>query len=228
MPRVVVLVEPENPLNIGFVARAMKCSGVEDLRIVSMNQTLDDSAYKTGCSAKEILDTVTFYPSLENALGDAHNSIAFSRRSFSDSASSCLLEELPEQLSESEQTALVFGRESQGLFREEIVLCSTVCTISVTKNMSYNLGQAVSVALYETELRDKKIEKRSDELPLISETERSVLFKMFSQDSEEFLNQGNRKLQLRKIVSSLSLTSDEYSLLMGTLKSNQKNHAIKS
>ncbi len=219
MPRVIVLVEPENPLNIGFVARAMKCSGVDKLRIVSQTRKVDDAAYRTGTSAKEILDSATFFDRLEDAMNDCHRTIAFSRRTFTDSAENCLLENIQPKINSSEVIAFVFGRESQGLFREEVALCSIVCRIPIDKTMSYNLGQAVSVALYESELRNTGETNENLKSASIVESDRNVLFETFSKGSEDFLLKGNRKLQLRKIISSLSLTVEEYSLIMGTLKS---------
>lgn len=218
MNRVVILVEPENPLNIGFVARAMKCSGLDELRIVSA-QDIDDSAYRTGTSARAILENSRCFPTLEEALKDCNQSVAFSRRSFIDAADSCELPELPGKLSLG-RVALVFGRESQGLFAHELACCSIHCSIPLRGTMSYNLGQAVSVALYETEIRGSSGGSLTAELA--SESDRQRLLSLLSEDSDSFLDKGRRRMQLRKIISKLSLSSDEIAFLLGVVRAGRK------
>lgn len=218
MKRIVILVEPENPLNVGFVARAMKCSGVDELRIVS-DRELDDSAYRTGTSAKEILSNAQMFSSLEDALRDCNHSVAFSRRSFVDAADSCDLPDLPDKLN-AETVAFVFGRESQGLFSHELACCSIHCAIPIQGTMSYNLGQAVAVALYETENRGTSVS--SAVADLASESERMHLLSLLGENAGSFLSKGRRELQLRKVVSKLPLSSDEISFLMGVIRAGRK------
>ncbi len=221
--RSVILVEPENPLNIGFVARAMKCSGVTDLRIVTKHTCkMDDKAFRTGTSAKEILSNAKFYPSLEDAMTDFNFSVAFSRRTFTEIAGSCELSELPQKIY-GKSVAFVFGRESQGLFRHELVCCSVLCHIPLKGTMSYNLGQAVAVALYETDIRMEGDYEQSDGLSeSVSAGERKALFDVLANDPDGFLEKGNRMIQLRKIISKINLSSQEIALLIGTIRTSIK------
>ena len=66
----VVLVSPENPLNVGFVARAMKCCAVRDLRVVGEWKEIPDPARRTGTAAPEILDGAKCVATLSEALAD--------------------------------------------------------------------------------------------------------------------------------------------------------------
>lgn len=143
----VVLVDPENPLNIGFVARAMKCFGAEELVIAGSTRwrTMPEKAAVTGEAALDILERASFVPGLEDALRGCATAAAFSRR-----PSSLRREEveLPSAPPLPGKAALVFGRESSGLTLEESALCPVLARIPMREGLSLNLGQAVAVALF--------------------------------------------------------------------------------
>lgn len=150
---VVVLVEPEHPHNVGFVARAMRSNGLQSLRIVYSRRTsVNPDSYHTAHNSGEVLDSAKVVSSLSEAIADCQFTVAFSRRVFNSVLPHVMLPELKETLPSygaNFKTALVFGRESKGLFLEEVNLCGLVCEIPVAGLMSLNLAQAVSVALYE-------------------------------------------------------------------------------
>lgn len=150
---VVVLVEPEHPHNVGFVARAMRSNGVETLRIVtSRRKNVNPDSYHTAHNSGEVLDSTRVFNSLSEAISDCQFSVAFSRRVFNSVLPHVMLPELPKTLPSFRQdfkTALIFGRESKGLLLEEVNMCGVVCEIPVPGLMSLNLAQAVSVVLYE-------------------------------------------------------------------------------
>lgn len=143
----VVLVDPENPLNIGFAARAMKCFGAEELVIAASTRwkAMPEQAKVTGEAALDVLEAARFVPSLEAALAGCATAAAFSRR-----PSSLRREEveLPSAPPLPGKAALVFGRESSGLTLEESALCPVLARIPMREGLSLNLGQAVAVALF--------------------------------------------------------------------------------
>lgn len=144
-PRV-VLVEPENPLNVGFVARAMRACGAKDLVIVSRAWTaVPDEARRTGAAAEAILDGARIVPTLEEALAGCDASVAFSRRPSALRQKEFVLPDAPPL---PRRTALVFGRESSGLTREETSRCQWLARIPCRDGISLNLGQAAAVALH--------------------------------------------------------------------------------
>ena len=150
---VLILVDPEKPRNIGFCARAMKCNGLTEMRIVSSRwSTMHSAAYITGTSGRDILDTAQFYSSIHEALADIQLSIAFSRRDFLKPEIHCELPEVHEHFPDEGKVAFVYGRESQGLNKEEMYACHISCAIPTEGTLSYNLGQAVSISLYEMRL----------------------------------------------------------------------------
>ncbi len=145
----VVLVGPENPLNVGFVARAMRASGVADLVVAASKwKTLPSEARVTGVSAPDVLDGVRFESGLAGALRGCDTAIAFSRRPTDLRQDEFALPAVPASLSLKGRVALVFGRESTGLTRAESAQCPYLARIPCRDGISLNLGQAVAVALF--------------------------------------------------------------------------------
>lgn len=146
----VVLVEPEHPHNVGFVARAMHCYALDELYIVypKRNKVIENS-YHTAANSHDILDKATIVHTFREAIGDCSCAVAFSRRIFGSAIKHCMVPDLSGMLPDDGTIALVFGRESCGLALEEVNACTYQCEIPVPGLMSLNLGQAVSISLYE-------------------------------------------------------------------------------
>jgi TrmH family RNA methyltransferase len=215
----VILVHPENPRNIGFCSRAMKCNNVKELRIVSDRWTqMHSGAYITGTSSKPILDTAKFYTSLDTALGDCHSSVAFSRRRYSEADDFCFLPTLSEKLFLEDKTALVFGRESQGLFEEEMEMCTHLCEIPIIDKMSYNLGQACAVALYE--LCQKGLAHRQisgGNRP--TQTEKKAFNKLFLELlDKDYLRKGKKLTKFSKFLNRINPNQSELRLIFGLFR----------
>jgi tRNA/rRNA methyltransferase len=149
----IVLVEPQNPGNIGMACRAMKNMGLGDLRLVNPCDFDHPEAHKFAVSARDVLEGATVYSSLQEALSDAPLSIGATRRhgKYRPEISS------PEQIARKiipelarYRAALVFGREDNGLTTDELSLCRWHATIpSSSEYGSLNLAQSVLVFCYE-------------------------------------------------------------------------------
>lgn len=158
----VVLVGPENPLNVGFVARAMRSFGVSELVIVSSGwKKMPAEAGVTGVCAPEILDAARFEPDLEGALRGCATAIAFSRRPTALRQDAFTLPGTPASLNREGTVALVFGRESKGLTRAEAALCPYLARIPCENGVSLNLGQAVSVALFSLTATNRELAEKA-------------------------------------------------------------------
>jgi TrmH family RNA methyltransferase len=145
----VVLVDPENPLNVGFVARAMHAFGVEDLVVVSSSwKSMPAQAHITGTSAPDVLGGARLMDDLSAALRGCATAVAFSRRPTALRQEEFTLPAMPRALNAKGRVALVFGRESAGLTRAESALCPHLARIPCRNGVSLNLGQAVAVALF--------------------------------------------------------------------------------
>ena len=148
----VVLVGPENPGNVGFVTRALANFGVQELRVVGEDIREDQYAQMFSVRAHHILDNAGFFEVLGDALADidaAWAATARPGRNHSVTRAVVPLVELPDPNSLSGKVALVFGRESTGLFNDEVSLCDLAFTIPTSKEyQSLNLSHAVSISLH--------------------------------------------------------------------------------
>jgi tRNA/rRNA methyltransferase len=149
---VVILVEPESPGNVGFVARALANFGVRDLRIVGPDPREDYQAQIFSVHAQDILNSACIFGSLDSALEGTDVAWAATARSggnLSVTRALVPLDKLPNPTSLKGKVALVFGRESSGLTNEEIERCDLSFTIHTSEEYpSMNLSHAVTVVLY--------------------------------------------------------------------------------
>ncbi|BBO80629.1 RNA methyltransferase [Desulfosarcina ovata] len=150
----IVLVEPQGPINVGSVCRAMMNFGFSELRLVTPCdgfRSLD--ARRMALKAEAILHQATIFPSLNAALADCHLAFGTTRRfgkyredflSPEDAAEQALAQPT------NAQTAFVFGREDRGLHNSELDLCHAFITIPTDDDYpSMNLSHAVALVLYE-------------------------------------------------------------------------------
>ena len=139
----IVLVAPARPENIGAAARAMKTMGFTDLRIVDSAAHLEPAARWVAHGSGDILDNITTYATLADALHDISFTVATTARSRAKFHYYATPAELVPMLSEKsqwlEKAALVFGREDSGLTGAPMV----------ADYPSLNLGQAVMVYCYQ-------------------------------------------------------------------------------
>jgi len=220
----VVLVGPENPLNVGFVARAMKAFGVKDLVLAGSSwKALPAEARVTGVSAPEILDGAAFENGLEGALRGCATAVAFSRRPTDLRQDEFTLPALPASLNLAGKTALVFGRESKGLTRAETALCPYLARIPCQNGVSLNLGQAVAVALFS--LTDRAAtDGVSSERAATASLERMTAMWEFVHPklaasprlSEE------RQRRIRQMLFRLHLNDDDFDMLFAVMKALSK------
>ena len=229
----VILVEPENPRNVGFAARAVKCFGFSELAIVYENQSVvPDEAYITGCMCKEVLDDARLYGNLTDALVGTYTAVALSRRPLNLGQQENILPTLPFDIceindaEEDHVVALVFGRESQGLFREEAVLCPWLCRIPMAEDAkSLNLGQAVSTVMYAFTVQSGLIESRK------KNRKNSKALKLAPLDQQkalvDFIQSGlkgkpdfyqTRLDHLEQFIYGLNLNQSDFSMLFKVFK----------
>jgi TrmH family RNA methyltransferase len=140
-------------VNVGFTARAMACFGIGDLRIVgSPGIATDGAARKTGKAALDILEGARYFPSLDLAIADCGAAYGFTRRARDPaqriedlSAAAAAWRAAPG----SRPSALVFGRESHGLTKEETLLLTHLVRIPMpAETLSLNLSHAAAIVLY--------------------------------------------------------------------------------
>ncbi len=214
----VVLVGPENPRNVGFVARAMRAFGAPELVATGVTwKTPPAEARKTGVAALDLLDRARVVPTLADALRGCATAVAFSRRPTVLRQEEFSLPAAPAALDGPGPVALVFGRESNGLTREESSLCPYLARIPCRDGVSLNLGQAVAVALFSL-TAPRPQAARKDERPAVS-TDRMLGLWEFLQPR---LSQAPRftaaRLQrIRQTLYRLRLDDEDFDLLFAVM-----------
>ncbi len=217
----VVLVEPENPLNVGFVARAMRAFGVTDLVVAGSSwKALPAEARVTGVCAPEILDGVRFEKELAGALRGCETAIAFSRRPTALRQDEFTLPNVPATLNRKGRIALVFGRESKGLSRAETALCPYLARIPSENGVSLNLGQAVAVALFSLTATDRELAEKA---PTASLDRMSALWAYVHPKlaaSPRFTEV--KKQRIRQMFYRLRLNDDDFDMMFSVMKALAK------
>lgn len=165
----VVLVRPEQPGNIGSIARALSNMGIEgELCIVGSPDIITEESYRLAKHAKDRLDRVVHFETLESCLSH-QKTISEDSKTLSLAATARIgsaKRPHPTRVREAMQRAthklitgevnrlvLVFGPESCGLNNEEIAQCDWVVTIpSLQQYRSLNLAQSVLIFCYEANM----------------------------------------------------------------------------
>ena len=158
---IVVLVEPNGPLNVGSIARLCANFEVNELRIVSPRCNIFSlGAKKMALKGQIYLDQCKIFNDIEQAIFDCDFVIASSGRL---ETSKDLILESPKDISKwtSEfehinKMAVLFGREDRGLTNSELLLAHKIFNIPTSRNYpSLNLSHAVSITLYEIKKSSK-------------------------------------------------------------------------
>ena len=151
----VVLYEPQNPINIAAVVRAMKNMGLASLRLVRPVEydphRLEGIAHDT----HDVIDRIERYETLDEALADCVRVAGFTARRRAAKRKILAPREAATELLEFAQegpVALLFGREDSGLPNEALDRAHLAITIPTTEHSSLNLAQAALVAFYELHL----------------------------------------------------------------------------
>lgn len=151
----VVLVEPQDPVNIAATVRAMKNMGARKLRLVRPAAYDPYRIVGVAHDTQEIIDEIEHFEQPAEALADCVRVAGFTARRRAAkrevltpaAAAADLL-----AFADTGPVALLFGREDKGLSNEALDLAHTVVTIPTTAHASLNLAQAVLIGLYELHL----------------------------------------------------------------------------
>lgn len=226
----VILIGPENSGNIGAVARTMKNFGFKDLVIINPKVKVDTiTSRKRSKHAQEIIKKAKIkdksylkrFDCLIATTGKLGTDNNIKRSPITPRQLSSLIKE---KNLKSKKIGLVFGRESKGLYNEELDLCDFVVSIPTDKRyFSMNLSHAVSVLLYELSLEDKTYSKITDHFVYASKPEKEQIMKnlekIFSQvNFKTESKKDTQRLVWKRIISKSFLTKREAFSVIGFLK----------
>lgn len=150
----VILMEPQLADNIGMVARAMANFGLDELRLVAPRDGWPNEKARIAASgANYVIDDAGAYPSLDAAIGDVSFVVATTARQRPLKKPVLTPEQaiaaLRERIGRGERTAILFGRERNGLETSEIANADALVMIPVNSRFaSLNLAQAVLLLGY--------------------------------------------------------------------------------
>lgn len=151
----IILSHPTHPGNIGACARAMKNMGLANLCLVNPKDYPNDLAIRMSKGGKDVLENAKVVSSLDEAISDCNFVLGTSSRDNSVSWPMIELKEAIEKIclelkNPLSKIAILFGRESSGLSKEEIHKCNYQVVIPTSKEyQSLNLSQAVQIVCYE-------------------------------------------------------------------------------
>lgn len=178
---IVILVCPENPDNIGAVARAIKNMGFESLRLVAPPARWRFKGKKMAMSAGDILEKARVFRSLKDASADVSVLIGTTRRYGKERGAFLAFDRAIGKIRRESlkgSVGIVFGCESKGLSNEHIRLCDYRMTIPTgCAYPSLNLAQAVMVILFSVfgKRNLSNRESRAEEKPLKKKEVESAL-----------------------------------------------------
>jgi tRNA/rRNA methyltransferase len=148
----VVLVRPENPVNVGACARLVRNAGAAGLDLVAPGEWRTVECWRTAWGGQDVLESAAVFPDLPSALRGAALAVGFTGRSVSG-ASPLDVRDAAEEIASlraEDDAALVFGPETSGLTAAELARCGRRARIpSHPAQPSFNLSHAVAIALYE-------------------------------------------------------------------------------
>jgi TrmH family RNA methyltransferase len=150
-PPRIVLLEPQQAGNLGFLARLMANHGLRDWWSVRGVSWRGSDAERTGAMAREELDALRECASLQEALADRTHVVGLTARS-GFRRDPIPVEELQAAVADwgaDARPALLFGREDRGLETEECERCTLLARIPIPGLQSFNLSHAAAIALHE-------------------------------------------------------------------------------
>lgn len=219
----VILVEPEVEENIGFIARLMKNFSLEKLILLKPKVDIGSKAMVTAMHATDVLSGLE---TLGLDLADLrHDYSLIVGTTAKEGGTEDLLRrtifpwEISKSISEIEdEVALVFGRESTGLTREELEVCDLLIRIPTSENYpSLNLSHAAAIIFYE--LFKSKSSRR---VRLSTREERDRILKFFRSSLERIGYTGKKKERAIRVMSQLLgrslLTKREAHVLTGVFR----------
>lgn len=148
-----VLVRPQFLGNVGSSARVLKNFGFDKLRLVAPPKNYKDAeARKMSVGAFDVLKHAEVFDSLSDALADISLAIGTTsgkQREMPALPLPAVMDEIVRRLP-SNQCAIVFGDEVNGLSRDDLLRCHHVATIPTNPDFpALNLSHAVAVACWE-------------------------------------------------------------------------------
>ncbi|MBN1385564.1 RNA methyltransferase [Candidatus Woesearchaeota archaeon] len=224
----VILIEPENPGNIGAIARIMK--NFDSSHLVLIDPKADpnsDEARARAMHGRDVLASAEICG--VEKLDEFDLLVATTAQLGTDyNLPRCVLNpsELAEKLASVDaksKIGIVFGRESNGLTNNEISRCDFSVSIQSSKKYPVlNLSVSAAIVLYEIFLKTGE-DKSEGRIRLMDADEKKALQKTLNEALDEMIFSTEEKRETQEILwkrlfGKAMITRREYNALMGFLK----------
>ena len=232
--RVVVLVEPAGPLNVGSVARLCANFQIDALRLINPRcDHLGQEARLMAVHAAAMLEGATVFSSLAGALADCRRVVATSGRHDGEPLPLLPPQEALSWLVEPSETnnspvAVVFGREDRGLSNDEMLQAGRLLSLGTgPAYSSLNLSHAAAVVLHELhQLPRGQPPKTFAPLGLAEPCQRQDVEGMLSDAESLLLEVGflyshtshARMAKVRHLLQRAQISSEEVALVRGMVR----------
>jgi tRNA/rRNA methyltransferase/tRNA (cytidine32/uridine32-2'-O)-methyltransferase len=210
----VVLHEPQDPVNIAAVVRAMKNMGLAALTLVRPAEYDASRIHFVAHDSDDVVAGIRHCETVDEALQGCVRVAAYTARQRAAKRRVAEPRGAAEELVQSTlegDVALLFGREDRGLDNEALDRAHIVVTIPTTGYASLNLAQAALIAMYELRLAAPTFARarrapRKDAPPatsdqferLFSDVERALgAIEFFKTRNEELVLRSFRSLTFR-------------------------------
>ncbi len=152
---ILVLVAPQDLVNVASIVRLAKNFGLGGLRLVKPEMMLDRYRIEgIAHNTSDVVDRIEIVDRLPAALADCVYSVVLTGRERAAKRTVLRPREAARELvlrSAGGRVAIVAGRENSGLTNDELDACHALVTISTDPgHSSLNLAQAVGIMAYET------------------------------------------------------------------------------
>lgn len=217
----IILSRPENPENIGLVARSMKNTGFGELRLVGVERIAEKSR-RTAVHAHDVLKKARFYSKLSHAVADLNvifAATAKTRKNFSSLPLQDAVEEMF-RFPRAVKIGLLFGNERTGLLSEELKSSNFRFIIpQAGRQPSYNLASAVLLTLFHIFSQGNlRKEESSKEKPLSRIEQEECIRRILSKlEKKNFIHQTNRRHMtdmIYDLFGRLTLTEKDRNLVL--------------
>ena len=221
------MVATRNPVNLGAAARAMANFGFARLRVVNPYDVAFREA-RSAVGAAPLLRAAEEFPSVAEAVADCrlvvgttsvgHRELQHPIRRLEYGAR-LILKALARG-----PVALLFGSEKFGLSNDDLSHCHWLMRIpTVSQNLSMNLGQAVSLCLYELARNPKAAAVRPGKSKSASAAENEqvtalLLEALHASGYVNPLTAASTREKVRRLVRRLNLSAKDAPVLLGMLR----------
>jgi len=225
-----ILVDPQEPGNIGAAARALQNMGFRNLELVTPGNFRTKEARRMAHQAYNLLKQAPVYAKFDDAILDKHLIVGTTRRLGTRRGLIVPLKESVRKIittAKKNKVAIAFGRERNGLTNQEVNECGLLVTIpSEPETPSLNLAQSVLLVAYELSQKSYKTA-----LPeLVKHEKVAALYKKIESTLKllAYIPRGDRDLgkqimrNLKHLIGRSGLTEWELNMIYGICSQIEK------